>query len=69
VPSPPGHRMVEGSIAIKRNQAQSSAINLNQAQSAQSSAIKEYLGIARMVEGSIFADELPEPPTGVHTVT
>jgi hypothetical protein len=61
--------MVEGSIAIKRNQAQSSAINLNQAQSAQSSAIKEYLGIARMVEGSIFADELPEPPTGVHTVT
>jgi hypothetical protein len=51
--------MVEGSIAIKRNQR-------NQAQS---SAIKEYLGIARMVEGSIFADELPEPPTGVHTVT
>jgi len=45
--------MVEGSIAIKRNQAQSSAINLNQAQSAQSSAIKEYLGIARMIEGSI----------------
>jgi hypothetical protein len=53
-------------IAWSKDRSQSSAIKRNPAQS---SAIKEYLGIARMVEGSIFADELPEPPTGVHTVT
>ena len=62
VPWPPGHRShghTQSSIsrnqrAIKRNQR---AINRN------------HLGIGRMVEGSIFADELPKPPTGVQTVT
>jgi hypothetical protein len=33
VPSLPGHRMVEGSISIKRNQSQSIAIKRNQTQS------------------------------------
>ena len=53
-------------LGIARNQAQSSSIKCNQTQS---SAIKEYPGIARMIGGSIFADELPEPPTGVQTMT
>ena len=62
VPWPPGHRSHgHTQRSISRNQR---AINRNQR-----AINRNHLGIGRMVEGSIFADELPKPPTGVQTVT